>query len=144
MHSDWLPPNASPPPGPLALPIWIELLSGSLQAAAVDLRPQHVAEAGFHLEAALAVVDELAVLDWAILGGDVWDIADSIPKPAGLNWAAEKGREECWDEFVARAAADARDRISFFEDQGSLPTLYVLVASTEPQYHDLMRVKREL
>src|ERR1022692_5206141 len=44
MNSDWLPPNATPPSAPLPLPVFLELLSESLQSAAVDLRPQRSEE----------------------------------------------------------------------------------------------------
>src|SRR5580704_9602324 len=91
MNSDWLPSNAARPPWPMSLPSYLELLSDRLQSAAVDLRAQHVAEVGFRLQPALEAVDELAALDWAVLGGDVWQTGGSVPKPTYDNWHSDRG-----------------------------------------------------
>lgn len=141
MKSDWLPPGATPPPGPLPLPAFLALLSHDVQSAAVDLRPQHVAEVGFRLQLALTAVDELAALRLAILGGDVWETAGgSEPQPSYDSWHADRAPDESWDAYVGRSAGHARDRISFFdsiEPEGG-SALFVLVADSEEQYDHLM------
>jgi hypothetical protein len=140
MNSDWLPPNAARPPSPMSLPPFLELLSGRLQSAAVDLRAQHVAEVGFRLQPALEAVDELAALDWAVLGGDVWQTGGSVPKPTYDNWHADRGPKEDWGAYVRRSADYSRNRITLFDTaQPSGTALFALVPSSEPGYNALMR-----
>lgn len=140
MNSDWLPPNAVPPPAPMQLPPFLTDLSDRLQSAAVDLRPQHVAEVGFRSHAALDAVAELAARNLAILGGDVW-VADegSAPEPAYDNWHADLGPQEAWGDYVRRSEAHARDRIMFFDSiQPTGTARFVLVPCSEQRYEDLM------
>jgi hypothetical protein len=139
MSSDWLPPNATPPSAPLPLPVFLELLSGHLQSAAVDLRPQQVAEVGFLCNHAIEAVKELAALNLAILGGDVWQAAQgSAPQLTYDNWHVDRGLHESWDAYVRRAAAHSRDRIAFFDStQPDGATLFVLVPSTELHHEEL-------
>ena len=139
MNSDWLPPNATPPSAPLPLPVFLELLSESLQSAAVDLRPQQVAGVGFLLHHAIEAVNELAARHLAILGGDVWEARQgSAPQLTYDNWHADRGLHEGWDAYVRRAAAHSRDRIAFFDStQPDGGALFVLVPSTEVHHEEL-------
>lgn len=143
MGPDWLPPNAVPPRAPLQPPRFLTLVSEHLQAGAVDLRPQGVAEAGFLAAAAVAVVSELAAQDLTILGGDVWISGEGRnTEPAYWNWAADRSIGEPWDSYVRRAATLALDRISFFDELARTEAwgiaLFVLVPSTERHLNELM------
>jgi hypothetical protein len=123
----------------MSLPSFLELVSDRLRSAAVDLRAQHVAEVGFRLEAALAAVDELTALGFAILGGDVWQTQGPAPKPTYLNWHANRGPKEDWAAYGRRAAAHSRDRIAIFDTtQPDATALFVLVPGTETGYNELM------
>jgi hypothetical protein len=145
VHSDWLPPGAAPPPAPLALPAFLEVLSNHLRSAAFDLRSHHVAEVGFRLHPALEAVDELAALDLAVLGGDVWETRGTAAEPTYDNWDVNRAPQEVWVAYVRRAAARARDRIQFYDSlQPDGTALIVLVPSTERRYNELMAMHGQL
>jgi hypothetical protein len=132
----------------LQLPAYLDHLSCELRTAAVDLRPRGVAEVGFHLPAALDAIRELEAHDVAVLGGDTWTIR-GVGDPEifpSLGWHAEWGVGEEWQDYVSRAAAYGRDRITsadaYTRDENWGTAIFALVACGQRRYEELTALEQ--
>ena len=99
---------------PLQLPAYLTQLTDRIRREAIDLRPQHVADVGFHVQPALDAVGELETHGVAVLGADTWTVRDGEQPRVfpSLGWAvADLAAQEEWQDYVRRAAAAARERI---------------------------------
>ncbi len=79
-------------------------------------------------EQALRVLDMFEMQNIAVLGGDVYEMINSLPSSNYDNWCCDQNANESLDEYVSRSNDYAKRYIRNYRSSTGREVLFVLVA----------------
>lgn len=110
----------------------IEALPPELLGKAFPLDDLGLKEVAWDDEHIDSVIDTLARLDFAILGGDVYARTQEGFRPAYDSWYCEREAEETFSGYAMRSREVARSYVRDYRSLGNAGRFFALVVSNEP------------
>jgi hypothetical protein len=77
---------------------------------------------------ALDALDKFESEKISVLGGDVYELTDGVPKSNYDNWYCEPQSDESFENFAARSVKIARDYVSNYSKLNQQQVLFVFSA----------------
>jgi len=79
---------------------------------------------------ALDVINELETLKIPILGGDIYEFDNGIPRPNYDNWYCDRQSGESWDDYVYRSINHSRTYINNYHNPSRKDVYFALVVKS--------------
>lgn len=90
----------------------------------------------------LKVIDYVAKLGFAVLGGDVYTIKNNVITPTYDNWHIEKDDLDTWEQYIIASKEKAISYINSYNNRNGSNNYYVIVFSDLKRFIKIMNKQK--